>query len=205
MESNEEKPLAGSKKRRMTFDEAVREAEASEDDVASLGEEGEAPPKPRPAAVARVDGDVPDWVVFPDDFRLPKGEQVAFIRFRKEWCKGSAAHKGDRGCIVYPITSAEEKLAAKRARGVQELVLSELTKQSIRAVMDNVGTPDAVATAADWSGVVPAGNIDRFFDEVGPKCRPLVINVYARLHTLTQEEGLRFFAECLCIRSAVAG
>lgn len=202
MNQNEKGP-GGPVNRPRTFDEAVqayRAAPGAED--APEGEEGAANVGDDPVATTvtadQVEkGDIPDWVVFPNDghFKIPQGEDLLILRFRAQWVKGGARHKGDRVCIMWAISAAEEKVAIMRARGEQGLVLRELAKQAVRSVD---------AHTADWTGTRPGGNVDRFFDEIGPKCRPIVVTCYNKLHSMSSEDLVDFFNECFVSRNAVA-
>jgi hypothetical protein len=168
----------------------VDEPAIADDDA--LGKEAEDPKDPNA---------IPPWLVFPEDpkWRIPPYKQIGIMKFKKEWCEDPS--KGDRVCILWSLTDAEEKLASKRTRGDNLRTLAELSKMTIRAC----GTAGQPLAMADWTGKMSAGNIDRFWNEIGPKCRVLVTNYYYRTHSLTTEETADFFVNGLVVRSAVAG
>jgi hypothetical protein len=137
---------------------------------------------------------IPGWVTFPPQFKMPAGKSIAFMQFRAAWT--DRPEKGDRQCILWPLSDADEKLALKRTRGESARTLSELAKQMIKAI-------DGVK--ADWTGKAGPGNVERFWDEVGSKCRQQIQNFYLKTHSLTAEEQADFFLSCLCVRTSVAG
>ena len=69
-------------------------------------EEGEAPAGPKV---------IPNWAVFPEGVKLPVGWQVWCLRFPGNLT--NTPGKGDRTCILWNLSEADEKHAAKRARG----------------------------------------------------------------------------------------
>jgi hypothetical protein len=100
-----------------------------------------------------------------------------------------------RDCVFWDLSVADEKLARAAARGGD--ALHELAKRIIRTVDGH---------RADWSGKRAApGSVDRFWDEIGGKCRPLIVNAYWKLHSLSTEETADFFLHCITFRTAVAG
>lgn len=137
---------------------------------------------------------LPDWVEFPSAFRIPAGKTIAFMRFRAEWTDAPA--KGDRWCALWPITDAEQKLAFKRARGDQLRLFSEFAKQTIRLIDGK---------APDWTGNHPgAPTVDRFWADIGEKCRVEIQNYYAKTHSLSGAERDDFLKHCFVTRTAVA-
>jgi hypothetical protein len=175
---------------RMT-DEEAELAEQSAESIDLTG--GDDSPLGRKAADPPDENAVPTWAKIPPDLVFPKGKQVGFVLFRAEWT--DRPDLGDRMILTWGLTDAEEKLAIKATRGESGRTLSESAKRTIRAI-------DGVR--ADWTGKVGPGNVDRFWNEVGPKCRPLIINAYWKTHSLTQEETADFFVNCFTFRSAVA-
>jgi hypothetical protein len=189
------------------------------------------PPEPEPlelkaevpdVVAASGEDDVPHWAVpyMPPDFRIPRGKEVTFMRFKSAWTdardKGVLTifpHKvgqGEGACVIqreelyrvlvcWPITDAEEKLANKR--GQQGSALNELAKQMIRAVDGR---------RVDWTGGWAREpemlvNPEAVWKELGPKCRGPIKTIYHRMHNLTDEELATFLLNCLVVVNAVAG
>lgn len=140
---------------------------------------------------AAEDAPLPDWVVVPQDLTLPRGRTIGYMRFRAKWT--DRPDLGDRQCILWNLTAADEKLAISRARGDSMRVFSEMGKQMVRAI-------DGVKV--DWSGKLGPGNVQTFWDEIGTKCRAQIQNYYAKMHTLSMEDQADFFASCIDIRTA---
>lgn len=193
----------------------------------SLDDEHEGPVSP---LEARADegpptDDMPLWAAphLPEDFRIPPGRQVAFMRFPSAWTdapdKGvlsTYARRVRRGeddyevveteelsriIVCWPISDLEERLAMQRTRGEPGRSYDELTKQMIRAVDGR---------RADWSGTW-AKKPDQLIDvktvwsELGAKCRQPLLGLYRQLHQLSTEQSADFFLHCLVVTSAVAG
>ena len=137
------------------------------------------------------DNSTPSWVVIPQDLALPPGKLVGFMRFRAPLTDAPA--QGERHCIVWGLTSADEKLALKRTRGEAMRTISEMAKQMIRSI-------DGVRT--DWTGKGGTGNVDVFWDEIGARFRQQLINYYIKTHSLTTPEQADFFENCIAIRTA---
>lgn len=144
-----------------------------------------------------ADGDdpstLPDWAALPEGFKMPLGKQVIALRFRAKWT--DYPKRGDRWCLLWNLTEADEKLALKRTRGEGIRAIDELAKQTVR-VIDGLRT--------DWVALAGAGSMRAFWDEVGGKCRQQVKNVYAKRHTMSQEELTDFFTDCIAV-ATVAG
>lgn len=134
---------------------------------------------------------VPDWVVIPPDFKMPPGRVISFLRFRADWTDTPA--KGDRQCIVWNLTDADERIALKRG-ATQDAVsmVNELAKQCVRAV-------DGVKV--NWGLARGPGSIDEFWREIGAKCRQLVVRWYTQNHALSDEEQKDFFENCVAVRT----
>lgn len=175
--------------------EVVDEVEEAEEPKAeepkaeeSKAEEKEAGPLRMPAPA----DDLPDWVVMPEKLKVPRGRQVFFLRFPAEMTH--AGWKGDRQCIIWTLSDADEKVAHKRCGGDGNRVSVELTKQMIRAI-------DGVV--ADWGAAKGTpGSIDEFWREVGPKGRELLMRVYVRTHHPDEREVRDFFEHCIAARTA---
>lgn len=135
--------------------------------------------------------DVPDWVVYPADLKVPKGRQVVFLRFPAGLT--ASPDKGDRQCVVWSINDGEEKMANDRTNGSSARAPSEFTKQMIR-VVDGV--------TVDWSKMRGPGSLDEFWREIGPKGRNLLMRIYTQLHLATEAETRDFFENCVAVRTA---
>ena len=133
---------------------------------------------------------MPDWVKLPPNFKPPKGVQVIFMLFRAEWTANPK--KGDRQCIGWPVSVTEEKNALARARGDVLRSIDELAKQMVKVVD---GVP------VDWTGTNPEGNIDQWWNEVGPKCRNILHRIYTQTHNLNDDEHADFFENCIAVRT----
>jgi hypothetical protein len=181
--------------KRVTLEELTMtelEAEAFEADMVA----GPEKPAPEVEAEAKEPADpnaLPDWVEFPPGFKIPPGKVVTFLRFKAKWLENPS--QGDRWCMTWPLSDADEKLASQRARGDALRGLSELTKQTIR-LMDG--------KRADWTmtpGLDHAYDPNKFWNEIGGRCRNLIVNVYGKTHMLSREEQQDFFANCVFVRT----
>lgn len=155
-----------------------------------VSEEDELEPDPTGAASPADPNAIPEWVTLPEGIVLPKGRQLTFVRFRAAWT--IRPEKGDRVCVLWPLTEADEKLALKRTRGEALRTIDELTKQIIRVIDGH---------KADWTGTRTAGTVNMFWDEIGPKCRQQLKNIYAKTHTLDLAETTDFFINCVAVRT----
>lgn len=175
-----------------SFDEVLAESEMTSAEKASLaGQPGDVVPNAAPQR--KVEG-APDWVVFPSDLAIPPGREIRWAKFKAEWT--DTPQKGDRHCILWSLSDRDEVLAAKRARGDRERGLVELAKGGIRAV-------DGVR--ADWTGAGGAGSVDRFWTEIGSKCRQMLLNDYFKTSALSVEEQADFFQSCYGVARASVG
>jgi hypothetical protein len=137
---------------------------------------------------------VPEWASIPPNFAIPPGKRLGWMRFRSEWT--DAPMKGDRWCMMWPLSEAEEKIAYKRSNGDASRAIAELTKASIRLID---------GAKVDRTGASGPGNVAIFWAEVGTKMRQMLQNYYLKTHTLTPEEQQDFFANCFVVTTAVAG
>lgn len=177
---------------------ANQKKQASKDEEEQLEqvpvEEAPEPPEQEPEDDERIadeESEVPEWVVLPPDLKIPSGRVVAFLRFKAEWT--DTPTKGDRQCIVWNLSDADERLALKRANLNDGLsAISDLAKQSIRAV-------DGVRV--DWSKGKGPGSIDQFWREIGAKCRALLQRWYLQNHQLNDAEQKDFFESCVAVRT----
>lgn len=179
---------------RMTPDE-IEQAERDAEHL-DLGEP-DTSPLGRAADANAEDQDpnaTPAWVQIPPDLVFPKGKVVGFLRFKAKWT--DSPQLGDRNIILWGLTDADEKLAIQAARGESGRTITEMAKRTIRAIDGK---------RADWTGKTPAGNVNKFWNEIGPKCRPLIVNAYWKTHSLTVEETADFLVDCIAFRDVVAG
>lgn len=152
----------------------------------------------------------PLWVVIPPNFKFPRGKQVLFLRFKATWTdtpwKGEpiddpATGKPEvdafgkpvlyRHCICWPVNTADKKLALGRAQRDPNRAADELAKQMIR-VHDGF--------EADWA-VARANGVEAFWNEIGERCRTLLIRVFSQLHVLDMDSTRDFLQNCIEVRS----
>lgn len=183
-----------------TFADAVRATVSTNltiEEKALLGEVGpESSDVPDPVyAIEDVEplarGTRPDWASVPPNLILPPEVLVTYVR-----CKAKLTRipsKGDRNIIIWGLTASEEMMSLKRCMGENLRSVSEMTKMTIRAI-------DGVKV--DWSGRPGPGNVNTFWDEIGPAYRQQLINVYLKTHALSSEDQADFFVNCLHIEDA---
>lgn len=135
--------------------------------------------------------ELPDWVNLPGDLDIPKGAPVGFLKFKAAWTV--SAFKGDRQCVVWPLTDLDERVAYARVRDNIANAANELSKQMLRAVDGH---------KINWGvkGGEP-GNPHDFWREIGPGCRSLVIRYYNRMHVLDADEVAYFLEHCVAVRT----
>lgn len=163
--------------------------ELSNEDRAQLGEPPVAAQLPeleeietQPAADSP-----PDWAKIPAGLVLPKGKMIYFIKIPAD-LTDRPGEGIDRQAIAWNLNVADEDIGLKRARGDQARVTRELTMAMIRAV-------DGVK--ADWSMTPGApGDVRKWMNDIGPRGRILVQNVYIRTHSVDGEVAMRFFVGC---------
>lgn len=136
---------------------------------------------------------IPSWVTnFPTNFPIPPGKEVVFV-----WFKANLTDRpdlGDRWCMLWPLSDLEETNATKLARGDQTRVFKELTKATIRLI-------DGMRP--DWTGKPNPGtySVNKFWNEMGAKYRARLLNLYLKMHSMTDEESADFFLNCVAIRT----
>lgn len=133
----------------------------------------------------------PEWCPLPEPFAPPRGRQLIFLRFRAAWTDSPS--DGDRTCVLWNLTEADEKLAIRRTRGDAAQTLNELVKQSIRVVDGHL---------ADWTGREGPGSVSRFWRDIGARCRAKVREQYVGAHTMGVEESADFFTNCVAVRTS---
>ena len=180
------------KAQRMTPEEAAQ-AERDAEEVLLDGEVPDQSPLGRAAAAPpEQEGGFPKWSRVPDNLAIPPHKQVGFMLFKAAWT--GRPELGDRDIIFWNLSVADEKLAKQAARGGD--ALPELAKRMIRSIDGH---------KADWTGKKGLGSVDRLWEDIGGKCRPLIINAYWKTHSLEVEETAEFFLHCCTYRTAVGG
>lgn len=142
-----------------------------------------------PGIPAADDGPLPAWVISPEGLKYPRGRQAYFLRFRGEWT--DTPKKGDRQCILWTLNDGDEKMAYARSMGDPNRAMGQLARQMVRAVDGHV---------VDWSGAPSPGNIDKWWSEIGGKCRSQIVRLYTKLHILQLEDQKDFFENCVAVR-----
>jgi hypothetical protein len=135
---------------------------------------------------------LPAWaaMAIPADMEVPPGRTLAIMRFRTEWT--DRADKGDRTCVLWNLSVGDEKLANQRGGDNVFTNTMEMAKQMVRAI-------DGLRV--DYTGKVPAAQLDPWWDDIGKKCRGMIINHFIRAHSLTTSEKMDFLAVCLVART----
>lgn len=167
------------------------------------GDEGDEGDEERPTNVfdgqsiagypAPTDAELPDWVQVPKGFVIPPGVVLGFLRFRAEWT--AAAHKGDRQCILWPLTDNDERVAFTRIRHLDAHATSILAQHQIRAI-------DGHKVDWDTRHLDKPGSVYSFWRDIGPKCRSLIVRWYHQNHMLDVGETADFFANCVAVVTA---
>lgn len=143
----------------------------------------------------------PAWAIVPPTLVMPPGRRVWYLRFPSTF-----TDRPDRGhelagmpglwrqTIVWALSPGDESIAIDRAMGDSNRLDIELVKQSIRAIDGHV---------VDQTGNQGAGgSIDRFWVDLGQRCRNELKLHYARISTLTKEQRILFFVSCVEQRTA---
>jgi hypothetical protein len=188
-------PSFGDAARQMMTPGAPRLTEAEQHEV----EAEEDAPDPSPLASKAADpGDedeLPEWVKMPGGLAIPPYKQVGYMRFKPELTE--RPDLGERTCVTWGLSVADERLARQAARGESTRLYEEMAKRTIRVVDGH---------RADWAGrKTAAGSVVRFWEEIGPKARMFVINQYLQTHTPNAEETADFFLNCCVYRTAAVG
>lgn len=133
----------------------------------------------------------PAWAQVPGKLKVPAGKLIYYMRIPAEWTDKPG--EGDRQCIMWNLTVADEDFALKRARGDQTRANRELAMAMIRAVDGHV---------ADWTLKPGPGDVRNWFNAIGPRGRLLMQNVYLRTHTVDEEMRQRFFVDCFAFTTS---
>jgi hypothetical protein len=141
----------------------------------------------------------PAWCKpFPPKFQIPKGKSPVFMRFRGEWTE--TPHLGERQCVCWGITVGEEYIADKRADERGTRAIPERAKLGIRFI---AAGEDKTLLPVDAIKSVPEADVDIFWEQIGLKCRTLLINTFIQTHSLSEEQRRDFFENCIEVRAAV--
>ena len=154
-----------------------------------------------PGQIPRVTGTAgrPAWCKpFPQGFQVPKGKRPVFMRFRAEWT--DTPHLGEAQCVCWGINVLEEHTADKRADEGGLRVVHERAKLSVRLV---ARADQSTLLPADYTKEVREADPDIFWEQVGLKCRSLIVNTFLQTHSLSPEERRDFFENCIEVRDAV--
>lgn len=145
------------------------------------------------AAVITSESEWPGWAPKPANLKIPPGGEICIMLFRSKWT--ARRDKGDRTCVLWFLSDADEKNALKRTRGEPLRSMSEMSKQMVRAVDGQL---------VQW-GTGSTFDIEVFWNDIGPKCRQLIKNYYGKTHVLDDEEMQDFFSNCIAVREAAGG
>jgi hypothetical protein len=151
------------------------------------------PMSPRVDLPPATSGGVPEWVIVPPGLKIPRNKQVVYLRFRADMT--DTPSRGERQAIIWSNNLGDQKLAIMRSDRDPNKMAEQMAKQMVRSVDGNV---------ADWTGEPGAGNIDMWWDAIGPKCRSILDRLFVQLHVATQEELTDFFESCVAVRLAGA-
>jgi hypothetical protein len=193
----EEEKTMGVKSGSSSFAEIAEQVQKGREQAQDLQDEGIEPKDDESSPL-------PDWALpLPAEVKLPKGRQVYVMRFRAKLTE--TPKQGDRYCIMWSLTEADEKLAYRRTRGESTMAMNELSKQMIRVLgfvrTDASGKESAEGAMVDWTNSPGLGNIARFWDAIGARCRSQVKNAYAKLHTMEVGDVVDFFTKCVAVRT----
>lgn len=191
-----------------SFGEALRKMKAEEaggDDAAKAADE-EIPDQGDPddveanavdveANAEKLMAEFADLGMLPASFASPKGKTPAFMKFPADMTE--TPWKGDRYCVLWTLSYADEKRAIARSGGQPGGMIPEMTQGMIRVI-------DGKWTA--MSGRTPTAaerfeKVSVFWEEIGPGCRQVLETFYINQHNLSMEQKARFFTECVAFRS----
>lgn len=143
--------------------------------------------------VPRRTNEPPPWAIIPPPSgarKMPPGRQIVYMRFRAEWT--DTPDLGDRQCIMWNINVGDEKVAIQRAGDFSASITREFAKQQVRVVDGHWAEYGQPMRAPD--------GIDRWWNEIGYKCRSLIMNHWGKQHMLTANEKIDFLASCIAVR-----
>jgi hypothetical protein len=150
-----------------------------------------------PETTVAEDPDVlPQWArdCISPDLKIPEGRRIWVLKFKADW---TFRPKGpDRTVVLWSLTDSEEMAAANRAAGSTFKLNRECAKQMIRGI-------DGMK--ADWVAKNGPNDVRRFWEEIGPKCRQAILNVYVQTHQLSGPEVTDFLSNCFAVGTAMPG
>ncbi len=170
--------------------------EAPEIDEEEFDVKGSVTERMRQRASEQAGGSVSDlkqdWQAsaIPGDLTVPKGEEVYIMKFEADLVKATCRHKGDRTAVLWGLSVADERTARQRMFGDPTRGLEEMAKMMIRAID---GHPIKAADPTE---------VERFWDEIGPRYRNMIVSWYQRTHNFDEKERLLFFGTCVAVRTA---
>ncbi len=185
--------MAATQKKPLSLKEATEAARASiqpmtEEDRRALkfGDTPEDvdddPPEAEAEAPAANPGTPPEWADVPTNLVFPtSGKRVYYMRFPSDWTEDGQEHQ----CVLWGLTYNDEKLALVRCKAEPMRTVAEHARQMLRAVD---------GAKANWT--MRPSNVDTFWEDIGSRCRSMIVNHYLSTHSFTQEEKVRFFTEC---------
>jgi len=166
------------------------------DDIPEQGEE-EAEVNGQESDTGSLDAP-PEWVneiAFPPNFKIPLGVEVFFVKIRAHLTR--RPDLPDRFLVIWSLSVADERAAIKRSRGEPARMLPENTQQMIRLIDGKIAT---------HMSPPPKGHalVAKLWEEIGPKYRQKLQEVYLKMHNLTDQEHVDFFGHCVAAASSVA-
>lgn len=162
------------------------------------GEESEANKKGPIPQVTNTSGR-PSWCKpFPPNHRIPKGKAPVFMRFRAHLTE--TPDMGERQCVLWNISVGEELIADKRADDSGTRAIHERAKLSIRLI-SHAGMETLVPV--DPGKGDRDADVDVFWEQIGLKCRGLIIQAFLQTHSLSEEDRRDFLENCIEVRAAV--
>jgi hypothetical protein len=193
----EDEQSLGVKTGAQAFREIADQAQRAKEQAQDLEDEGVEPKDDEHSPL-------PDWALpIPEGVKLPVGRQIYAMRFYAKLTE--TPKQGDRYCLMWSLTEADEKLAYRRTRGESTMAMNELSKQMVRVlgfVRPGVnGKEYAEGAMVDWTNSPGLGNIARFWDAIGARCRTQIKNAYAKLHTMEVGDVVDFFTKCVAVRT----
>ena len=175
-------------------------ADAQAPGIVDLGDGDDGDEEDEPEG--EVKSATPPFVKLPEGFVMPRGWIAWSILIE---ARHTTTPSGpDRWCVLWNLTAADEKLAAKRAGGDGNRIIGELAKQTIRVVglvADEAKGIDGTGVKADWSGASGPGNVHAFWNAIGGKYRHALTGIYLKNHNFSIQENVRFFERCVFPRT----
>ena len=171
---------------------ALDESEKALLDEDELPSDVEAKVKGKAKIQAKLGDLTEEWQqsAVPFDLAIPRGEEITIMRFKSEHCQGPAKDKGDRTCVLWPLSVRDERVARQRMFGDSTRGLEEMSKAMIRSIDGRLIDPN------------DPQQIERFWDEIGPRHRSMLVGWYQKTHNLSDDERLHFLVDCVAMRTA---